>query len=262
MEQELNLPILGVIPWLDKEMYDEPDVMFTINEAASFYSLAYQKTVSCLNIKSRRANKSVFAFTSTGFTKFRSSIIMNLAYSLSRTGQSVMVVDADFRTPSVAKEIGIKTAYKGDLPELLSNYSEDEIDFYTYSIPGISNLFVMPNNGNHPDPSLYLHSNTFSRLIQILGIKYDWVFIDTPPAIGVPDSLAIGSYVDGVIMVTGLRNDKAILKKVIKEYKTYDIDIFGIIARKQQTKEAASANKYIKQMLSQMISQNEKLLTE
>lgn len=261
IEKDLNVPVMGTIPWLEKEIYDEPDIMFAIDEAASFYSLAYQKAVSCLKLRGNNQKKKVFAFTSSEFSKFRSTIIMNIAYGLSRTGESVVVVDADFRTPSIGRDLGLKLDNKGDLTELLSDLSED-IDHYIYSVPGIKNFYIIPNNGNSADPSLYLYSDSFRRLIHKLKLKYDRVFIDTPPVLAVPDTFMIGPSIDGVILVTGFEPDKPTLRKIQKQLETYEINMFGIITRELQTQEAVSANMYIKQMITRLMTRGQNMVVE
>lgn len=261
IEEELQAPVLGSIPWLDQEVYDEPDIMFAIDEAASAYSLAYQKAVSCLKLKANKTNKRIFAFTSAEFSKIRSTIIMNVAYSLSRTGESVIVVDADFRTPSIGSELGLKLDSRGDLSGILRGSVKDA-DVYTYSIPGINNFYIIPNSSNSADPSLYLYSKRFKQLVHDLRLKYDWVFIDLPPALAVPDILMVSEEVDGVILVSGLETEKSALKAISRQLKTYGIDLFGVITREFQTKEAASANVYIRQMISNLMAENESLIPE
>lgn len=272
MEKDLNSNVLGIIPWLDKEAYDEPGILFAIDDSASFYSLAYQKIVSGLRIKGYNADVNSLAFTSSEFSKFRSTIIMNIAYGLNKIGQSVIVVDADFRTPSISREFGLKVSEKFNLAELLSeisretratgNFNWEKLNYFTQELPKSDRFHIIPNNGNVPDPCEFLHSTSFNKLIQELKKRYCWVLVDVPPALAVPDSLAVGSAVDGMVLVTGLDADKSILKKIYKQFKNYNIPIFGIVARELQTNEAASSNEYIKQIISRMMPQNESLLAE
>ncbi len=261
IEQDLDLPVIGTIPWLKREIFDEPDIMFALDETASIYSLAFQKAVSCLKLKGCSLNKKVFAFTSSELSKFRSTIIMNLAYGLSRTGESVVVVDADFRTPSIGNDLGLKMETRGDLTELLS-YPAPEIENFMYTIPGINNFFIIPNRGSSSDPSLYLHSKEFKQLVDSLKEKYDRVFIDIPPVMAVPDTFMVGSYIDGVILMTGLEPNKDVLRKIYRQLKTYNIEIFGIITREILFESSVSAGLYIKQMISRMLSKNRELLPE
>lgn len=263
IEKDLNTPVLGTIPWLERELYDEPDVMYAIEETASFYSLAYQKAVSSIRIKGDFLNKKAISFTSSESSKNRSTIIMNIAYSLSRTGQSVVVVDADFRTPSLGKEMGFEVSAKYSLAELLTvigkdlqekeDFDREKINPYVRSIPSVNDFFIIPNSGNVPDPCEFLYSDAFNCLIKGLKEKYDWVLIDVPPAIAVPDAVMAGLYVDGTIIITGLETNKNVLRKIYRQFETYNISVFGVIAREIQEKEAVFSNKYIKQMISRMM---------
>ena len=94
-------------------------------------------------------------------------------------------------------------------------------------------------------------------LIQKLKDNYDWIFIDTPPVMAVPDALTVGSFSDGVILTVGLDCRKSHLKKVRKVFNVNHVSIFGIITRELQTGEAASGNEYIKQLISRMMPQDD-----
>lgn len=272
MERDLHSTVLGTVPWLEQEDYDDPGILFAIDESASFYSLAYQKIVSGLRIKGYNSDTNALAFTSSEFSKFRSTIIMNTAYGLSKTGQSVVVVDADFRTPSISSEFGLKISEKFNLAELLAEISREKrssgsfnwekLNYFVQELPKTEKLYIIPNAGNVPDPCEYLHSASFGQLIQELKKRYDWVLLDVPPALAVPDALTVGSSVDGMVLVTGLDADRSVLRKIYKQFKSYGVPIFGIVARELQTKEAASSNEYIRQMISRMMPQNEALLAE
>jgi uncharacterized protein involved in exopolysaccharide biosynthesis/Mrp family chromosome partitioning ATPase len=272
LEKDLNTSVLGVIPWLEQDVYEEPGMRFAIDETASYYSLAYQKIVSGLRIKGYNSNHSVLAFTSSEFSKFRSSIILNTAYGLSKTGQSVVVVDADFRTPSVSQEFGLKASEKFNLGELImeisrekrstGNFNWEKINYFIQVAPQTNKLHIIPNVGNTSDPCEFLHSVAFSELIQELKKMFDWVLIDVPPVLAVPDALSIGNIIDSVVLITGLDADKTVIKKISKQFKNYNVPILGVITRAHQTKEAASSNEYIKQIISRMMPTNEPVLAE
>ncbi|MFH0702465.1 MAG: Wzz/FepE/Etk N-terminal domain-containing protein [bacterium] len=263
IEQDLNAPILGTIPWLDKETYKETDSILTVDDSSSFYSLAYQKLVSGLKIKGYNSRSKSFAFTSAECSKARSSVLMNIAYGLNNAGQSVIVVDADFRTPSVHDEFKLIANNKFNLSGLLTNITKEtsessefnwrQLTYYIQKLPEVRNLHILANNGNVSNPCEFLHLPAFNILIQKLKEQYDWVLLDAPPAIAVPDATIIGSYVDGVVLMTGLNPNKSTLKKIHKQFSMYNIPIFGVVTRELQTSEAVSSNEYIKQMISRMI---------
>lgn len=272
MEKELKTTVFGVVPWLDKEVYADSGRNFAFDEAVSLYSLAYQKIISGLRIKGCHENINALAFTSSEFSKYRSTIIMNIAYGLSRTNQSVIIVDADFRTPSLSREFDLMISDKFNLAELISEISRDrmqtgsfnssKLDYFIKELPKAGNLYIIPNKGNVSDPCEYLHSESFRLLIHELKKRYDRVLVDVPPALAVSDALAASSAVDGTVIITGLDVNRAITEKIYKKFKNYNAPIFGIIARELNTKESESSDEYIKQILAGVMSKNETLSSE
>jgi len=175
LSDELQTPVLGVIPWLDKQTYSDPESLLATDEAASYYSLAYQNIISSFRVKGYNSGVKALTFTSTEFSKSRSTILMNIAYGLSKAGQSVIVVDTDFRTPSVHKEFRLFTDDKFNLSELLNNIKKEVeengefnwkyLSYFTHEVPGTRNLAILPNTGNISDPYEYLHSSAFNLLM-------------------------------------------------------------------------------------------------
>ena len=272
IEEELKSPVLGVIPWLDKQTYNDPASLLALDDTASFYSLAYQKVISGLRIRGYNSGMKSFVFTSTEFSKGRSTVLMNIAYGLNRAGRSVVVVDADFRTPSIHREFGLKVNEQFNLCELLINITKEVkesgefnwkyLSYFIHKLPEAPNLHIIPNIGNVSDPNEFLYSTTFNMLMEKLKEQYDWVLIDTPPALAVPDAATISSYSDGVILITGIETTRSILKKVNRLFSNYHIPVFGIIAREVLNNEAILSNSYIKQMISNMIPQGEEVINE
>lgn len=263
LEVASGVPVLGMIPWLDNNMYNDTDTLLVADNIASFYTLAYQKVVSSIRIRGSSHQSKVLAFTSSEFTKYRSTVLMNIAYTLNKSGQSVIVVDSDFRTPSIHNEFGLGAVDQFDLPKLINNINNDfsrgvdfdwrKIAYFIKEVHGCNKLHVITNNGNVSDPNAFIHSSAYPKIIQALKEKYDWVLIDTPPVMAVPDALAIGSNVDGVVLMTGLKVSKFVLSRICNIFSDYNLPMFGVIAREMQTQEAVISNRYLSQVISRMI---------
>jgi len=272
LSDELQTPVLGIIPWLDKQTYSDPESLLALDDSASYYSLAYQNIVSGFRVKGGNSGLKALTFTSTEFSKSRSTILMNIAYGLSKAGQSVIVVDADFRTPSVHKEFRLFTDDKFNLTELLNNIKKETeengefnwkyLSYFTHEVPGTHNLFILPNNNVTSDPYEYLHSSSFNTLMHKLKEQYDWILLDSPPALAVSDAVTVGSYTDGIVLITGLETTKSTIRKVYRLFNNYRLPIFGIIARELQIQEASTSNRYIKQIISRMIPDEEPVLPQ
>lgn len=267
LSDDLKTPVLGAVPWLDKETYSDPDSLFVNDEVTSYYSLAYQNIISGFRVKGNNSGIKTLTFTSTEFSKTRSTILMNIAYGLCKAGQSVVVVDADFRTPTINKEFKLFKDDKLNLGELINNIKKNleennefnwkYLSYFAHEVPGTSNLYIIPNNNNVYDPYEYLHSAAFNALMHQLKENYDWILLDTPPVLAVSDAVAVGSYTDGIVLITGIETTKSTIKKVHKLFTNYHQPIFGIVAREFQTQEATSSNRYIKQLIKRMIPEDE-----
>lgn len=264
IENELKFPVLGSIPWIDKNIYNDTNAVSLNDNIISFYSIAYQNIISMLKVKSSKFNIKSLAFTSSEYSKQRSTTLMNIGYSLSKAGQKVILVDADFRTPSVNKEFGLLPSSQHNLENLIpciTNEIRDSGKFnwslLSYFIQGVEeaeNLHILANNGSIENPEEFLYSNAFNMLLRELKDQYDFVLIDTPPIMAIPDAAVISLSTDATVLVAGINSDKKQIKSIKRVLNNYNVDLLGVIAREEEKQEAVSQNKYIIQLISAMIN--------
>jgi capsular exopolysaccharide synthesis family protein len=73
------------------------------------------------------------------------------------------------------------------------------------AVPNVPNLHFLPS-GRLPRSSVgVLNAQRIRELIKNLRARYDYVFMDSPPIVGVSDSPILASEVDGVILVVQYR---------------------------------------------------------
>ncbi len=138
------------------------------------------------------------AFPSEG--KTTSSI--NLALSLTHTGSTVVLIEADLRRPKVAQYLEFSDMSKG-LSELISSAEEinpKRVKGSTRRFEG-SELDVIPAGKIPQNPAELLSSKKFDGLIDFLRKKYDYVIIDCPPILPVTDAAIISTRADGALIV-------------------------------------------------------------
>lgn len=267
-EKEFNAPILGSIPWLNNNIYDNLNNITLKDEIPNYYSISYQNVISNLLAKSRNESINTIALTSSEHSKSRSTVLLNIAFGLQKAGCSVLVIDADFRTPTVASEMKVSINDQSTLPNLLDNmkiqlaekntYDKEIIRNYTQAVEGFKNLHFIFNSEKVKDPYAYVNSKVLSVLIKDLKHQYDWIIIDTPPVISVPDVVSISSYTDGVVITAGMNTTKENLEKVSKTLKNNYIPVLGIVSREKEIKEE-NMDTYMKQMLAKVIPQDKDL---
>ena len=135
--------------------------------------------------------------TSAQSSEGKTTSAVNLAASLASAGARVMVVDADLRRPSVAKQLNIDSRLPGLVEMLTGQCSYREVALKD-AIPGIS---VIPSGKIPPNPAELLGSPQMASIIDNLAERYDYVIIDSPPILPVTDSVILSRFVDGVVMV-------------------------------------------------------------
>ena len=154
----------------------------------------------------------------------KSTTSINLSYSLAEAGNKVVLIDADMRRPSVAKNLDI-SATPG-LSNLLSSGAETAVREKILH----DNLSVMPAGSIPPNPSDLISSDAMKSLVNELRSQYDYVIIDLPPINLVSDSLAASQYTDGMIVV--VRHDHTRRRDVveaIRQLKLVNAKLLGFV---------------------------------
>jgi protein-tyrosine kinase len=119
----------------------------------------------------------------------------NLALTLSESYRKrVLLIDADLRRPTLHTIFAVKTA--GGLSEGLDTPDSKLM------IRQISDrLAILPAGRPNSDPMALLTSERMHRLIAEARDAFDWVIVDTPPIILLPDANLLSTMVDGVVLV-------------------------------------------------------------
>lgn len=141
-------------------------------------------------------NLKTLAITSSSPGEGKSTAIANLAIAFAQAGKRVVLVDCDFRRPTVHKTFNLSNS-KGITDMLIAKLPN--LDFTTFS--GTENLYILPCGVKPPNPAELLSSRKMELLIESLKAKFDLVLLDIPPVLPVADSRIICGKVDGVILL-------------------------------------------------------------
>lgn len=120
----------------------------------------------------------------------------NLALTLSESyRRRVLLIDADLRKPTlhqvfrISSVVGLTTGLDPSQPAKLTVHQLS---------PSLS---VLPAGRPTTDPMAGLTSERMRRLIQEAKAGFDWVIVDTPPLMLLPDAHVLASMVDGAVLV-------------------------------------------------------------
>lgn len=137
----------------------------------------------------------------------KSSVAANLAVSIAQTGRRVLLVDANCRGSVQHELLGVDNG-TGLIDVLTGNAAWDDVVKDT----SLDNLYLVTTGGesSQADPSSILMSTRIDDFVEASKEQFDFVIFDSAPVTLASESVAIGSRIDGVMLVikaNGTRGD-------------------------------------------------------
>ncbi|MCD8149553.1 MAG: CpsD/CapB family tyrosine-protein kinase [Clostridiales bacterium] len=184
-------------------------------------------------------------FTSAAPDEGKSTVVMDLAKSLTDAKKNVFLIDVDIRksvlvgrthahTQSGAKIYGLSHYLTGQ--KKMSNV------VYATEIPRLYMVFSGPSV---PNPTEILEKKYFVDLINFGKEYFDYVLIDCPPIGAAIDAAVIAKHCDGAVLVTaqGMVSSRAVLNAK-KQLELSGVRILGAVLNKVSMKKNSYYGKY------------------
>ena len=153
----------------------------------------------------------VIAVTSAGVGDGKSITTLNLAGALAQSRDArVLVIDADLHRPSIASYLGIDVA---TAPGLVDAIERDGCSLTSVAadVPQLD-FAVVPSGICRSGAYERLNSLRLPALIAEARTVFDYILVDTPPLLPLPDCRVIARWVDGfLIVVTAHRTPRRAL---------------------------------------------------
>ena len=173
--------------------------LVSLTAPASFAAEQYQGLRLTVERLARSRDMKVIAISSPAAGDGKTVTAINLAGALARGGdERVLLIDADLRRPSVARQLAMTDARTG-LADALGTPGKALADVVT-PMPQF-NLDIIPAGTVRSGISQILRSPRLDAFIQEARQRYAYIVLDTPPLLPVFDSAQLAKSVDGVLMV-------------------------------------------------------------
>ena len=229
-ERELQLPVLGLIPFLPLE--PGLNISKSISKMTASERFAIKESLRSLFTTFRllRADRDIklVGVTSSTQGEGKSTSISIFARTLADLGLKVLVVDADMRLPTQAKYLGIASGEDG-FSTLLT---DSKADLKSLIVKVQENFDFISSGPKPPDPAKLLNSSRCQDVIEIIrkSTDYDIVLFDSPPCLMLADPILLGEKLDGILFLVGLgKVSRRIAPQAVRRIKATGVDVLGMI---------------------------------
>ena len=184
-----SLRILGAIP----ASFPRGDELLAPKDA--ILGVAADLLRTTLQLDDRLRTCRVLVITSAMEQEGKSSLALLLAGSLARAGFRTLLIDGDFRSPTLSLRLGIPIG--PGLGEYLTIHRAEEP--HIVNVGGLP-LDLLPAGGKAREAVSMLARTDFQTWFNSLRTWYEYVIIDSPPVLPIPDAAVFGKAADGVIL--------------------------------------------------------------
>lgn len=153
---------------------------------------------------SREKGYKVFMITSTCENEGKSTIAANLAIAGANAGKNILLLDGDFRNPSIYKILEIERNDKNGIEKCLSRISPLENCVEYQKRLGIWTL--LPER-SHRNSAELVSTRRMKEIVSECRSNHDIILVDTPPSSVLTDAEVMSAFCDCVLLV--VRHDFA-----------------------------------------------------
>lgn len=162
----------------------------------------------------KESEKKIILVTSTLAGEGKTTVSINLAASLVRDGQSVILVDADLHSQSVARALDEQTETNG----LMDCMFDSSISILSCIRKNEAHELDFISGRSTEKRHYSLDLDAIQKMLDLLSERYDYIILDTPPNDVVSDAMALCRCADCVLYV--VRQDHVQQSQVINSIAT------------------------------------------
>lgn len=181
----------------------------------------------------------VIVITSAMPSEGKSRTAANLAVVLAQAGHRTLLIEADFRRPSLAAIFGCSPS-PGLSNLIASNGIEHDVIAHA---PNVANLFLLPSGPQPPNPSELLGSMRMREILDQLRPSFSYILVDTAPVGTVTDAAVVAASADGALLVVEHGRTSHVAVNHAKEaLERSRVKILGVVFNK--CRNSATPNPY------------------
>ncbi|NAZ46779.1 polysaccharide biosynthesis tyrosine autokinase [Vibrio toranzoniae] len=246
--EEIGLPVYAAVPKSDlqveltnrfkskKQQTKGTQALLAESNPADLSVEALRGLRTSLHFAMLEAKNNILMISGPAPGTGKSFISTNFAAVAAKTGQKVLLIDADMRKGNLQQSFGVK--WDNGLSDVLSSKQD-----FAQSIKAtpVENLDILTRGQVPPNPSELLMHPRFAELIEWASKEYDLVIVDTPPVLAVTDPSIVGAFAGTTLMVARYaQNTVKEIEVARNRFEQSGIEVKGVIFNAIEKKASSS----------------------
>ncbi|NJO37907.1 MAG: CpsD/CapB family tyrosine-protein kinase [Rhizobiales bacterium] len=167
----------------------------------------------------------------------KTTLAMSLATCVAESGSSTLLIDLDFRNPSIATQMDSVRPATSIVNFLNGSKSwEDTL----HKEPGIENLSIIPGSAGIANPIHCLESAELKAFLAKMRSEFDQIILDAPPVLGISDTRVAARLADAVILAVRWGQTKVdVAQNSVETLAQHDTSVTGVVLTRIDIKKHA-----------------------
>ena len=238
--RHVGLPLLGTVPVLDDEEATVEEIETASRVAPqSLVAESFRQVRGNLLFSAPIEQQRSILITSASPSEGKTCVAINLAVMLAQGGRRILLVDANFRRPSLHRAFAVSN--QRGLSNLLVGQGQLN-DFVAHT--DLPHLDILVAGPCPPNPAELLASGKIRDVLAEGVERYDQVILDGPPVLVVSDTMVLAAMVDGVLFVCRARTGRGMVQRAKTQLSQVNSRLIGAVLNAAETTRGGYFRKY------------------
>ncbi len=261
VKNDLKVPLLGHLPHIEvfkdlrqekvsildlinKDNNEDEDKLKRDSYQRFFFQEAFRNLYTSIRFLDTAQEVKTIILSSSLPKEGKTLVNILLAKTIADLGVKILLIDADMRKPQIHYRLGLNNLLG------FSNLLIDPKIKFTQvlnKIQNYENWHVITGGTLPPDPARLLGSERFKQIMENLkeSGQFDIILVDSPPVLGLADSVLMSEHVDGMLVLVGLQAvDRSLPKETINRIRSVGSKFYGLVTNETKKTKNSLSQKY------------------
>lgn len=237
VEQTLGLPTLGMVPQMKAMSKKQSLHHYIRDKPLSGYAESVRNIQVALQYGWVSRRTQIILVTSSLPNEGKTTLALSLATSMAIGGNSTLLVDLDFRNPSIGEQMESVRAGTSIITYLNGDKSWEETIHTERDIDGLS---IIPGSGGITNPVHCLESYELRNFLEEMRGEFDHIILDAPPVLGISDTCVAVRLADAVLLAAKWGDTKVdVAQNTVETLARHEAPVAGVVLTQIDVKKHA-----------------------